>query len=716
MKSRSAHSVLHHAHLHGDVLVDAPTLGSQTINKPPTVVKRAQNPADTCGDDRKSPCPLPTDSGGMGKITIGLAAAIPILVAVVVLFFLHRRIKRKMKHEDAHDKHKSLDFGLDVVDGSARKKGKKGKPEMSIHTGPSDMRRNRGMSMDMDYANPYLLPAGVHGSRDSLHSMSRGLSDPNDPYRPVTFVSDNASFRSPSRLRNDNGSIYTAGGYSERSGSTTHKAGLLQNAARMPHDSYNNTPDMHSEKFNDYGEPQQAVRPPRKQSLVNGKSDRWYPADDPKYGSESPPDLSNVPAQTPKDMLSEKNGIPAFPQAARYNQPSPVPEYDEKRPFLSEQNDHLYAEQDALRITVPSPAHNRQSPPRSPNPLPALPIEPEYQQEREPAPQYQERHEQHDFDIPPPPIPKHNSDPHENHLALPGHDVRRVSVMGTRPLPPDDPSEDPEMRANRIRSFYREYFDDSKPNPAGYYPPPVPAPHDPYGYGAEDDYYGDFLDDGAVYDPETGAFYTNPHQQAPPRPFAEPMARRAMTPPPRAPGHFMRGHRSAMSTQSAGRRPMMQPKKQLPPPKPLQSLPTPHMLRDDTSILDFAPPSTFRDHGLGRAPDSPKGTQRPYSPAFRAHTPLGHSFDDLAVMPSPHALRKSGTFTALDFAPPPRFRDRADSASDAGSIRSNRSGLSAVQRNAIRQGAYRISRLPTGEVGTQNDMQGSLKPKWDIGR
>ncbi|KAF2223649.1 hypothetical protein BDZ85DRAFT_261961 [Elsinoe ampelina] len=706
MKSRAAHSVLHHAHLHRDVKVDSTILGTQTINKPPTIVRRAANPQDTCGEDRKSPCPLPTDSGGTGKLTIALAAAIPILVAIVVLFFLHRRIKRKQRQEDLHDKHKSLDFGLDVVSGTT-KKGKKGKPEMTINTGPSSMRRNRGMSMDLDMHNPYLLPAGVHGSRDSLHSMSRGMNDPNDPYRPVTFVSDHASFRSPSRLRNENGSIYTTnttGNYSDRSGSVTHKASLLQNAARMPHDSYNSTPDMYSEKFNNYDE-KPVVRPPRKQSLVNGKSDRWYPADDPKYGSESPPDLSNIPAQAPQDMLSEKTGIPAFPQPARYNQPSPVPEYEEKRPFISQENDNIYPGPDALRITVPSPAHNPYSPPRSPNPLPAPPVEPVQQ----------ERHEQHDFDIPPPPVPKHNSDPHENHLALPGNDMRRVSVMGMRPLPPDDPTDDPEQRANRIRSFYREYFDDSKPNPVGHYPP-MPVAHDPYGYGGEEDYYGDFLEDGAVYDPDTGAFYTNPNQQPPHQPFAEPINRRAMTPPPRAPGHFMRGHRSVMSTQSAGRRPMMQPKKKLPPPKVLQSLPTPHLLRDDTSILEFAPPSTFRDHGLGRAPDSPLGTPRPYSPAFRAHTPLGHSFDDLAVMPSPHALRKSGTFTALDFAPPPRFRDRADSASDAGSIRSNRSGLSAVQRNAIRQGAYRMSRLPTGEVGTQTDLASSLKPKWDIGR
>jgi hypothetical protein len=78
-----------------------------------------------------------------------------------------------------------------------------------------------------------------------------------------------------------------------------------------------------------------------------------------------------------------------------------------------------------------------------------------------------------------------------------------------------------------------------------------------------------------------------------------------------------------------------------------------------------------------------------------------------------HALRKSSTFTGLDFAPPPRFRNEGP-ASDAGSIRSNRSGISNVQHNAIRAGAYRISRLPGDIVGTESDITAALKPNWDM--
>lgn len=78
-----------------------------------------------------------------------------------------------------------------------------------------------------------------------------------------------------------------------------------------------------------------------------------------------------------------------------------------------------------------------------------------------------------------------------------------------------------------------------------------------------------------------------------------------------------------------------------------------------------------------------------------------------------HLLRKSNTFTALDFAPPRKFGD-ADNRSDAGSIRSNKSGLSAVHANAIRSGAGRVSRLPEDEVFAQAALGSTLKPQWGM--
>ncbi|KAK3647897.1 hypothetical protein LTR56_007871 [Elasticomyces elasticus] len=284
--------------------------------------------------------------------------------------------------------------------------------------------------------------------------------------------------------------------------------------------------------------------------------------------------------------------------------------------------------------------------------------------------------------------------------------------MGLRPLPPDMPEENAEVRANRIRSFYKEYFDDSRPRPApGQYVEDV----DPA------------FADAAIYDPETGGF-AMPAQQ---RPFAVPVGRRAMTPPPRgAPRAASRGpgpHSRRQSTQSAGGPqirgrqgpggpPPPMPKKRAPPPKPLLGLPTPHKLKDFDSVIstpiDFAPPNTFRTYQNGSAPSSPTGL-RPYSPGVRAFTPLISSHDDLSVMPSPHLLRKSGTFDNLDFAPPSRLRTH-DSGSDAGSIRSARSGISAMQMDAVRAGAYRVSRIPKEMVTSREDLTTMLKPKLNM--
>jgi hypothetical protein len=127
-----------------------------------------------------------------------------------------------------------------------------------------------------------------------------------------------------------------------------------------------------------------------------------------------------------------------------------------------------------------------------------------------------------------------------------------------------------------------------------------------------------------------------------------------MTPPPRAPPRFRSGsmprgpHMSNGSMASSryipprgmssmsGRLPA--PRKPLPPPSTLSSLPTPAKLTENSMVfdpIDFAPPVSFRERQNGMRPDSPLGSPRPYSPAVRPHTPLASSFDDLAVMPSP---------------------------------------------------------------------------------
>ena len=80
------------------------------------------------------------------------------------------------------------------------------------------------------------------------------------------------------------------------------------------------------------------------------------------------------------------------------------------------------------------------------------------------------------------------------------------------------------------------------------------------------------------------------------------------------------------------------PKKRLPPPSALNTLPTPSKLKDDSfailNAIDFAPPDSFREHVAGRS-QSPLGERRAYQPKVPVASPLATSFEELAVLPSP---------------------------------------------------------------------------------
>jgi hypothetical protein len=354
-------------------------------------------------------------------------------------------------------------------------------------------------------------------------------------------------------------------------------------------------------------------------------------------------------------------------------------------------------------------------------------------------------------------------------LGVPQQDNRRLSV-GFRPLPPDEimESEDPEHRANRIRSFYKEYFEDvTRPEDR----PPMPQmpsmqqqrqQHQQHQHHQSNtSYYEDY---DAQYAHGQDAPYFDPASNSFIMPYAQPVSRRAMTPPPsgqRFPGP--RGPPRAFNGSQAGFPPNMRgpprpgssvsnqiggpsrpgsgasgaynrpragsamggsragsrfgaPRKPMPPPPELTTLPTPSKLRDDSfgifNAADFAPPETYKDRARGRS-QSPAGERRPYKVNVPAHSPLVNAFEELTPLPSPHTLRKSSTFTGLDFAPPRKFAD-PENRSDAGSIRSNKSGLSAAQANAIRSGAGRVSRLPEDQVFAQAALGSQLKPQWGM--
>lgn len=624
--------------------------------------------------------------------------SIPLLIACCILYFLHRRSKKRQAIEDANDPHKSLDFGVDMPSQPSKAKKKafgKNVPEMTITEvgleNPSS-RKHRGMSMDMNMDSPYLLPAQLQGSRESLHSMSRsGFQDQHDPYRPVNMMrSSHETSRSPKPFA-ENGSVY-----SQSTIRTADNSSLLANAQRMsqtqPYPTRGDsmasdeasTRQMHSARSNTPSRKPSQTSDPTLANISENSTTQYATV----------PSLPSPPEQASPEPIIQmppprKSSMPSSPMPPRKSSMSAAS-------TSKHMSDTSYYGED---IPPPPPPPKVQEPHQSMTDTPVVNEPESFESQYDIDPEMIYTGGRYSID---------GSAPTQQHF--PQQD-NRTSVMGLRPLPPDDPQENAEQRANRIRSFYKEYFDDSRPGPV------APAQG---GYYEDSDYYMD----SAIYDPDTGTFIT-PGRSAP---FAQPMGRRAMTPPP---GMGMGGpprfagadmHRRQYSTMSAGRAAPrghpMPPKKKLPPPKALNSLPTPHLLKEDTALImnpiDFAPPTTFREHQNGRRPDSPMGIQRPYSPSVKAYSPLVPAFDELSSMPSPHHLRKSGAFMPLDFAPPSRLKIPGETASDAGSIKSARSGISAMQMDAVRAGAYRVSRIPKEYVTSKDDLSNQLRPKMDL--
>lgn len=674
--ARRLHHTHHGLHLHKRLpnaiaLPESVSIGRMMkgpISTVSNLMKRSSSDSSSNSSSEKS-----SNSNNL-TLPVALAVVIPIVVAIIVFVYLHRRHVKRLSAEDANDPHKSLDFGWDpkTATHNGRNKSKKKGPEMSVADSGSEKgrRREHGMSMDMDLPSPYVLPPGLSGSRESLHSMSRTIHSQDDRYRPATTYTSNDtrslhSYKTAKRAADDSSS--DGSGSSRRGPSDDMKKDLLGNAQRMSR----SMPPINRSPVPEIRMPEAAKELPREALPSNPRSAGLSP---------SFPLLDSRDSYMSKDgadLRKSNNYLGALihsrdPSADVSGQPS---EYVTPIELSSTLSSNL---QQTSNRKPPPPTINttqqeitRKSPP---------PLNSESTASRPPRKQSLRASEQGAYEnffddsseygdgfkvTPPSP---HDSQPehHEvnrrssqafmpqideytlgaENLNDVGYDVRRLS-MGVRPLPPDDPLDNPEQRANRIRSFYKEYFDDSKPGP-------IQGSGDYY-----EDYDQQYLGDGAIFDPISGQFVTSqpqrpqyPEQRG--RPYAESYGRRAMTPPPRAPPRFGRPHAATLSgggrmmppgprafSSASGRfGPSGRgiPKKQAPPPMPLNVLPTPHMLKDDSfaifNSMDFAPPTSAKERQAGR-PESPRGGIRPYSPAVPAHMPLQSSFDDLAAMPSP---------------------------------------------------------------------------------
>ena len=648
------------------------------VERPPSLVARAESsstsstPAATtsCGkNDNSGACEKYFGSSGSDTtLPIVLGVVIPLFIALVVLVYLHRRHVKKLRREDADERHKSLDFGLDESKHALGKQNARKSPEMSLADEKEvGVRRTRGLSLDLGTHNPYLLPPELHDSRASLHSLSR-LNTGEDRYRPTDFIPDDGSVRPPSSMRSphDDSSSFT--GSSSRRFQLDSRQNLRPHGAppsgrniladstyvsrKSPVKGNNllapNLPDAARDSVlsttssvgaitalrtsNNYlGQFTSGGAPLSKQDADKKEPNaavKEVKADTPVVHIEPPPSV--VIKDAPPAPLPPRATVTSHDRQSLA--PSITPDLPgDRQTRLSQLNfiDSVGNKQQAFQSAEPPHAttFTATSTPEHSN-GPSTDFEQQksnsqttsqdnsqvHHAQEDYFDDYEEYgdHEQQCYD-------DQDYQDYYDYQEQSGHDPRR-SMMGMRPLPLDDPSERPEDRANRIRSFYKEYFDDGKiPNHAhqnaqyydggeGYY--------DNYDYGQHSrGYY-----DQPVYRQPRGMSQTGSY------------GRHSAT---TSIGSYQPGRRAFSSASGRYGGPRMPPKKQLPPPKALNVLPTPSKLKEEIFVpIDFAPPKKFHNQRSG-TPDSLHGGSKPYSPSVRAHVPLASSFDDLAMMPSP---------------------------------------------------------------------------------
>lgn len=536
---------------------------------------------------------------------------------------------RRDKLEELNDPTKHLDFGME--DGPSKKR------KSLLGLGGEKAMHKGGLSMDMNLSSPYLLPPGNQGSRESIHSYARTLQTEDDPYRTVNQYA-----------ASDVGSIRSFNPTDSPSGGRGPKSGLAKSAMQpTPSTPRSPSPDEKVDPFATPTAPKPTHQLPPSTAEVH---DVMLPVQPivPEIEMVTPVDVFNadefevpdIPAPAPAALKLRQDGSRS---PAHFEQPNSA------RSSAYTDNGRASQAIPADR-TIPQILSPGQ-PPRKNSPS---------QEETRGRP------------LSRPPAPR--APQQAGGLGVPQNSGKRLSV-GFRPLPPNEvmESDDPEIRANRIRSFYKEYFDDS--NEA---PPPMPTqpsqqqqqrPNQQKQGGPDyyEDYDQGYLEAAAYYDADTNAFVM---------PYAQPVTRRAMTPPPsgrqggpmggpRGPGPRGPGFRGPNGNggtfspgpggpgrpragSAVGPRPdssasgawarQQQPKKNLPPPTPLNTLPPPSKLGDDSFAIfnaaDFAPPTSIRENVAGRS-QSPFGERKAFLQPPTAGSQLAGAFDELAPLPSP---------------------------------------------------------------------------------
>ncbi|KAJ2986897.1 hypothetical protein NUW58_g4812 [Xylaria curta] len=442
--------------------------------------------------------------------TIALSVVIPLVAAIAALAYFYRKGVLRRRQEEAANKFKSMDFGLQNTSakGNKRKSAFFGKEKDPSH--------KPQLSMDMNLSSPYLLPPNLQNSRESFNSLAKTLQS-DDPYRPVVDYagSDVGSLRSFKRgPANRASSIYTS--RTRPSGEISRSQQRDSPASPMP------TSPLPIAQPHPYSKNLQEEMPsvPIKNEFrfvddgpgVAQVPDVQQPAAVATPVTRKPPHSSRPPSSEPREgpqpmvaeIVNERDSLPRVESSSQI-----VPD------GLGIMNRHMSQASSTSQNSEHKPVSTAVRPPRKDSmPVINAPSAIEEYQSYADHMQFEDNRfgSQRDEDELHMSVNHEQVHPHSAGLGIPSQDNRRLSV-GLRPLPPDDflESEDPEFRANRIRSFYKEYFDDSK---ADQNRPPLPQQG-----GYYEDYDAGYVGEAAYFDPDTNAFVM---------PYAQPVTRRAM--------------------------------------------------------------------------------------------------------------------------------------------------------------------------------------------
>jgi hypothetical protein len=578
-------------------------------------------------------------------------SSIPIFVACVVLFFIHRAHLKRVRREEKNDKDFDMDAGVGELPGPAPGSGNS---DLGSIEKQDPYRDGRAASLrDMDLqppppALPYLVPK-ANVSRESLHS----LSDPRD--NPYAAIYTSAP---PSP---------TVGAFSPFSdqASISGRSGRSLLAPSMPHDQSLNL----------------ALKPPSRAPSPLAIADYHQPQ---QSRDESPPNATG-PSRV------QSFDVPP-PSPAKLQSRSPLRERQVQEAEVSQENP--FSPESTNPAEVSDVPQNRIADPKTYTEHPANTFAATYPEStgEHAATPINNAEGQADSTQTSREISAYGSDFDERrpNSRIEGETFHTQTSHTYHDTEFRVEGEADEDRAKRIQSVYKEYWNDSQyydgsedwealqqnnQNGAAYEPrPPMPPKNiKPAWRDSAQDYYEtqDWQHDNRGYG------YEHYDQTQPRHHFGLGIDSQWDSPPPR-PSHYSRPSTS-YSTSSVPSRTRTPSK----PLEPLQDLPTTRYKLDElASPISFSKPRRFVGTG-GR--DSPA---RPASPA----QVLSSSWSNLAELPVPHRLRRSGSFSSLDFAPVRKFAPSEVDAGDTGSIRS----FARTEANlmAVSAGAGRVDRLP----------------------